>query len=253
MPAAALLFPFGLVLGSFVTVVAHRIPRGEDFARGRSRCPACRSEIAAYDNVPLLSWLMLRGRCRSCGERIPARYPATELGLAALFVGTVVVLGTDDPGRLALGLALCALLVAITLTDLDRRVIPNRIVVAGAAGGLALAAVTDPSGLPERLIAAAAAGGVLFAIALAYPHGMGGGDVKLAAVMGIYLGAAVAPALLIACAAGALAGVALMARQGTAARKSAVPFGPFLALGGIAALWFGDAIVQWYLTTFLGR
>jgi leader peptidase (prepilin peptidase)/N-methyltransferase len=250
--AAAALFPFGLVLGSFVTVVAHRIPRGQPFATGRSRCPGCGTQIAAYDNVPVLSWLLLRGHCRACHEPIPARYPLTELGLGALFAGTVLALGTGDAGQLAMGLVLCFVLVAITLTDLDRRVIPNKILAAAALSGLALAAATEPSGLPERLIAAAAAGGFLLAIAFAHPQGMGMGDVKLAAVMGLYLGSAVAPAMLVAFATGGLAGVAIMARSGASARKQAVPFGPFLALGGIAGLWFGDAIVSWYLTTFMG-
>jgi leader peptidase (prepilin peptidase)/N-methyltransferase len=131
-------------------------------------------------------------------------------------------------------------------------VIPNKILAAAALSGLALAAATEPSGLPERLIAAAAAGGFLFAIAFAHPQGMGMGDVKLAAVMGLYLSSAVAPAMLVAFATGGLAGVAIMARRGASARKQAVPFGPFLALGGIAGLWFGDAIVGWYLTTFMG-
>jgi leader peptidase (prepilin peptidase)/N-methyltransferase len=250
--AAAMLFPFGMVLGSFVTVVAHRIPRGQPFATGRSRCPGCGATIAAYDNVPVLSWLLLRGRCRACREAIPARYPLTELGLGALFAGTVLALGTGDPARLAMGLVLCFVLVAITLTDLDRRVIPNKILAAAAVGGLAFAAATEPSGLPERLAAAAAAGGFLFLIAFAYPRGMGMGDVKLAAVMGLYLGSAVAPAMLVGFATGGFFGIALMARMGSAARKQAVPFGPFLALGGVAGLWFGDAIVSWYLGTFMG-
>jgi leader peptidase (prepilin peptidase)/N-methyltransferase len=131
-------------------------------------------------------------------------------------------------------------------------VIPNRVLAVAAVAGLAIAAATDPAGLPERLIAAAAAGGFLLLVALAYPHGMGMGDVKLVAVMGLYLGSAVAPALLIGFAAGALAGLAMIARRGAAARKAAVPFGPFLALGGVVGLWFGDAMVQWYVERFFG-
>jgi leader peptidase (prepilin peptidase)/N-methyltransferase len=141
-------------------------------------------------------------------------------------------------------------LVAITLTDLEQRVIPNRIVVPAAVVGIAIAAVADPGSLPERLLAAAAAGGFLFIVALVYPRGMGMGDVKLVAMMGLYLGRAIAPAVLIGFAAGAIVGVAMMASQGSAARKRAVPFGPFLALGGIIGLWFGDSIVDWYLDTF---
>jgi leader peptidase (prepilin peptidase)/N-methyltransferase len=241
----------GLALGSFATVVAHRVPRGESIVGGRSRCPGCGAQVAAYDNVPVLSWLALRGQCRNCGERISPRYPLTELATAMLFAGTAVVLGTDDLGELGLGLALCALLVVITLTDLERRLIPNAVLLVGAAVAVALAAATDVASLPERFIAAVAAGGFLFCIALAYPRGMGMGDVKLAAVMGLFLGRDVAPALLVGFGAGALVGLAMMARKGTAARKEAIPFGPFLALGGIVGLWFGDAIVEWYLNTFL--
>jgi leader peptidase (prepilin peptidase)/N-methyltransferase len=241
----------GLALGSFATVVAHRVPRGESIVGGRSRCPGCGAQVAAYDNVPVLSWLALRGQCRNCGERISPRYPLTELATAALFTATALVLGTDDFGELALGLGLCALLVVITLTDLERRLIPNAVLLVGAVTAIALAAATDVSSLPERFAAAVAAGGFLFCIALAYPRGMGMGDVKLAAVMGLFLGRDVAPALLVGFGAGALVGLAMMARKGTAARKEAIPFGPFLALGGIVGLWFGDAIVDWYLNTFL--
>jgi leader peptidase (prepilin peptidase)/N-methyltransferase len=247
---AAIAFAGGLVLGSFVTVVAHRVPRRESIMGGRSRCPSCGATVAAYDNVPVVSWLVLRGRCRSCGERISLRYPLAELGLGALFAASVLVVGTDDAGELALALALCALLVAITLTDLEQRLIPNPVVLFGAALGVAIAAASDPGELPERLIAAAAAGGFLFLVALAYPRGMGMGDVKLVAMMGIYLGRAVAPALLVGFAAGALAGAYLLARHGAAARKRAVPFGPFLALGGVVGLWYGDEIVDWYVDTF---
>jgi leader peptidase (prepilin peptidase) / N-methyltransferase len=248
--AAILAVPTGMILGSFATVVAHRVPRGQSIVTGRSRCPRCGATIAAYDNVPVLSWLVLRGQCRRCGERISPRYPLTELAMAALFAATVLILGTDDVGELALGLALCAILVTVTLTDLERRVIPNAVLLVGALVGAGIAATSDPGSLPERALAAAGAGGLLFCVALAYPRGMGMGDVKLVAVMGLYLGRAVAPALLIGFAAGALVGLVLIARQGASARKQAIPFGPFLALGGIVGLWYGDAIVDWYLDTF---
>jgi leader peptidase (prepilin peptidase) / N-methyltransferase len=249
-PFLPLLSCAGLAIGSFATVVAHRVPRGESIATGRSRCPSCEATIAAYDNVPVLSWLVLRGHCRGCGERISPRYPLTELAMAALFAATLLILGTDDVGELALGLALCTVLVTVTLTDLERRVIPNTVLLVGALVGVGIAAATDPGSLPERALAAAAAGGFLFCVALAYPRGMGMGDVKLVAVMGLYLGRAVAPALLIGFAAGAVVGLVMIARQGAAARKQAIPFGPFLALGGIVGLWYGDAIVDWYLNTF---
>ncbi len=170
--------------------------------------------------------------------------------MATLYAATVLILGTDDAGELALGLTLCTLLVIVTLTDLERRVIPNAVLLAGAVIGVAIAAVSDPGDLVERGIAALAAGGFLFVVAVVYPRGMGMGDVKLVAMMGLYLGRAVAPAVLIGFAAGALVGLALIARQGAQARKQAVPFGPFLALGGILALWWGDSIVDWYLNTF---
>ena len=247
---AAVLFLAGTLIGSFVSVVAHRLPRGEQFVRGRSRCPACGVEIPPRDNVPLLSWLRLRGRCRSCGEPISARYPLTELGLGTLFAATALILGTDDVAELALGLVLCTLLVAITLTDLELRVIPNAIVLAGAVVAVAIAAATDLGSLDERVIAALAGGGALFLLVLAYPRGMGMGDAKLVAMMGLYLGRALAPAVLIGFAAGALVGVALIARRGPQARKQAVPFGPFLALGGVIGLWVGNEIVDWYVDEF---
>lgn len=240
----------GLAFGSFATVVAHRVPRGESFVAGRSECPRCGATITAQDNIPVISWLLLRGRCRHCGEPISSRYPLTELAMAVLFTGTVLILGTDDLGELALGLLFCALLVVITLTDLERRVIPNAVLVGGAVIALAIILATDPASLGTRAIAAAAAGGFLFLVALVYPRGMGMGDVKLAAVMGLYLGSSVAPALVIGFAAGAVVGLMLIARQGAAARKQAVPFGPFLALGGVVGLWFGSDIVNWYLSTF---
>lgn len=251
MPVPALLFPLGLILGSFVSAVAYRLPRGESFVGGRSRCTGCGQQIAAYDNVPVLSWLLLRGRCRGCGERISSRYPLAELGLGALYVGTYLALGDGDVGRLALGLVLCTLLVAITLTDLDLRVIPNKVVLAGGLLAVGIASATDPASLPERAIAAAAGGGVLLLVALAYPQGMGMGDVKLVAMLGLFLGRSVAPALLVGFGAGAAVGLAMIARQGAGARKQGIPFGPFLALGGVVGLWFGEAMVDWYSDRFL--
>jgi leader peptidase (prepilin peptidase)/N-methyltransferase len=249
--ASALLIAFvgGLLFGSFLTVVAYRVPRGESVAAGRSHCPRCGAQIAAHDNVPVVSWLVLRGRSRCCGERISVRYPLTELCLAVLWVATVAVLW-DDPTEVALGLVFTFTLLAVTLTDLDRRVIPNKILLASALACVAVAAIGDPSSLPERAIAAVAAGGVLFLVVLAYPKGMGLGDVKLTALMGLYLGRNVAPAVLVALLAGSLVGLAMIARQGPAARKQAIPFGPFLALGGLVGLLAGDQLVDLYLSTF---
>jgi leader peptidase (prepilin peptidase)/N-methyltransferase len=181
--------------------------------------------------------------------RISARYPLTELATGVLFAATVLVLWGDG-GEIAIGLVFVAALVAITLTDLERRIIPNRILAAAAIIGAVLIVATDPSSIPERAISAAAAGGALFLVALAYPRGMGLGDVKLAAMMGMFLGRNVAPAILVALLAGSVVGLAIIAREGSEARKRAIPFGPFLALGGIVGLLAGDSMVHWYLNTF---
>jgi leader peptidase (prepilin peptidase)/N-methyltransferase len=242
----AIAFLLGLVAGSFVTAVAHRVPRGLSIVGPRSQCPGCGSTIAAYDNVPILSWLLLRGRGRCCGAPIALRYPLTELGTGLLFAVTALVY-YDHPAEAAIGMVFVAMLAAITLTDLEQRIIPNKILLAGAILCVAIAAPTDPSGLPERLIAGVAAGGLLFGVALAYPQGMGLGDVKLTATMGLFLGRAVAPAVLAALLAGSIVGLALIARHGSEARKMAIPFGPFLALGGLVGLLAGDQLIDAYL------
>jgi leader peptidase (prepilin peptidase)/N-methyltransferase len=244
--AAAFAFLGGLLVGSFVTVVAHRVPEGESIVGPRSRCPVCGEQIAAFDNVPVLSWLALRGQARCCGASISPRYPLTELALGLLYATTTLVLW-GEPGEIALGMVFVTTLTAITLTDLERRIIPNKILLLASALGLAIAAATDAGSVPERLIAGAAAGGLLFLAALAYPRGMGLGDVKLAAVMGLFLGRSVGPAILVALLAGSVVGLAMIARDGAAARKRAIPFGPFLALGGVVGLLAGEELVDWYL------
>jgi leader peptidase (prepilin peptidase) / N-methyltransferase len=248
-PALAIAFVGGLIFGSFLTVVAHRVPRGESVVGGRSHCPHCGAQIAAYDNVPVVSWLLLRGRSRCCGAPISPRYPLTELALAVLWTATVAALW-DDPTEIALGLVFVFTLLAVTLTDLEHRLIPNKILLVAAVLGVAIAAIGDPSSLPERSIAAVAAGGVFFLVALAYPKGMGLGDVKLAALMGLYLGRNVAPAILVALVLGSVVGLTMIARQGAAARKQAIPFAPFLAVGGVVGLLAGDRLVDLYLSTF---
>jgi leader peptidase (prepilin peptidase) / N-methyltransferase len=249
-PIASFAFIGGMITGSFVGVVAHRVPQRRSIVGPRSECPACGNPIAAYDNVPVLSWLLLGGRCRSCRARIPARYPLVELAVGAAFAATAVVLH-EDPAELALGLVFVAVLAAVTLTDLERRVIPNAVLLAGALICIPLVALTDSASLVERAIAAAGAGGFMLALALAYPRGMGMGDVKLAALMGLYLGSAVVPALVIAAFSGTLVGLVLIASRGSGARKLAIPFGPFLALGSVVALLWGQQLIDWYLATFV--
>jgi leader peptidase (prepilin peptidase)/N-methyltransferase len=246
---AAIAFLGGLMVGSFITVVAHRVPRGESIVAPRSRCPGCGVQIAAYENVPVVSWTLLRGRARCCGAAISPRYPLTELALGVLYAATVLVLW-GDAGEIAIGLVFVTMLLAVTLTDLEQRIIPNKILIVAAVLAIVLAAATDLGSLPERLAAGAAAGGLLFLAALAYPRGMGLGDVKLAATMGLFLGRNVAPAILVALFAGSIVGLGMIARYGAAARKQAIPFGPFLALGGVVGLLAGDQIIDWYLSTF---
>jgi leader peptidase (prepilin peptidase)/N-methyltransferase len=245
---AVVLFAFlcGLVAGSFATAVAHRVPRGISILGPRSQCPACGAEIGARDNVPLFSWLALRGRARCCGARISPLYPLTELTVGLLFAAVVLVY-RHRPAEAAIGIVFVTMLAVVTLTDVERRIIPNKVLLVGVIICLAIAAPTDPAGLPERAIAAAGAGGLLFAAALAYPAGMGLGDVKLAATMGLFLGRAVAPAMLAALLFASLVGVALLLRHGSAARKMAIPFGPFLALGGVLGLLAGDSLIDLYL------
>jgi leader peptidase (prepilin peptidase) / N-methyltransferase len=236
----------GLAVGSFATAVAHRVPRGISIVFARSECPACGAQIAAYDNIPVLGWLLLRGRARCCGARLSLRYPLTELAVGALYAATVLVY-RHDAAEAAIGLVFVAMLAIVTLTDLEQRIIPNKVLIVGAVLCLAIAAPTDPAGLPERAIAAVGAGGVFFLVALAYPAGMGLGDVKLAATMGLFLGAAVAPAILMALLVGSVVGLVLIARHGADARKMAIPFGPFLALGGIVGLLVGNQLIDLYL------
>lgn len=237
---------FGAVIGSFLNVVAYRLPRSESLIRPASRCPGCGTSIKPYDNVPVIGWLLLGGRCRSCANPISSRYPLVELATAAL--AAAVVLLKHSAHDLALGLALVAVLVPIALIDLDHQIIPNKITLPAALVATALGAVLHPAGLAEQLIAGAAAGGFLLIFVLAYPRGMGMGDVKLAAVLGLFLGRYVAIAILAAVLVGTLVGGVVMARVGVSkGRKTKVPFGPFLALGGIIALLAGAPILHWYL------
>jgi leader peptidase (prepilin peptidase)/N-methyltransferase len=236
----------GAVFGSFLNVVAYRLPRKESVVLGSSHCPSCGQPIKPYDNVPIVSYLVLRGRCRKCAARISPRYPLVEALTAGLCVGAVLAHHTAT--GIALSVTLILLVVPAAAIDLEHRIIPNRITGAGALLALAIGLALDPGGEPERLIAAAGGGGFLLVAALAYPGGMGMGDVKLAGMMGLFLGRAVAPAILIALLSGVVAGVVVMASKGVkAGRKTAVPFGPFLALGALVAIYAGQALVDAYL------
>jgi leader peptidase (prepilin peptidase)/N-methyltransferase len=247
--AAVLAGVFGLLLGSFLNVVAYRLPRGESLAFPPSHCPTCETPIRPYDNVPVLSWLWLKGRCRACRGSISVRYPVVETATAVLLVAVVLAKGADRDAWL--GLVFVLLLVPVTLIDLDHRIIPNKLMLVGTVVSIAILLGTDPDSLTEHLIAAGAAGGFLLIAALAYPAGMGMGDVKLAGVMGLFLGRSVGPAMLVALVAGSVVGAAIIARKGaTEGRKTAIPFGPYLAFGGIVGLFAGDPIVEWYLDTF---
>jgi leader peptidase (prepilin peptidase) / N-methyltransferase len=237
------------VLGSFLNVVIHRLPRGESLVHPRSRCPHCGTQIAGYDNIPIVSWLLLRGRCRHCRAPISPRYPAVELITALLFAAVVLVRGFDDD--LILELPFVAALIALAGIDLDHKLLPNKIVYPLAAWGVVAVLIADRDDLVEHLVAGAGAFLFLFAAVLAYPRGMGMGDVKLAGAMGIYLGAAVIPAFLVAFLTGSVVGIAIIAREGADARKKALPFGVFLALGGIVGVLAGPELIDVYQTNFL--
>lgn len=250
--AFALVFAavMGAVVGSFLNVVAWRLPRGESLSHPPSRCPLCETPIKPYDNVPVLGWIWLRGKCRACKAPISPRYPIIEALTAALYAAVVAARWDDGP-QIALGIALVTLLVPMTLIDLEHRLIPNKLTLPFAVTALVIIMGFDSGFLVEALVAGAAAGGFFLVAALAKPGGMGMGDVKLAAVLGLYLGRAVAPAIFAALIAGVLVGGFVMARLGRAeGRKTAIPFGPFLALGALVGLFAGDDIVDSYRDRF---
>ena len=243
--AAVALAP-GLALGSFLNVVAARVPLRRSVVKPRSACMSCRTELAWYDNLPVLSYLLVRGRCRLCGARIGLLYPAVELATAVLVAACVLNFGLS--GRAAVAAFFCAALVAVTATDLTHRIVPNRIVVPATV--LVLAAQTALEPRAEWALAAIGASSFLFAAALAYPAGMGMGDVKLALLMGAVLGKAVAVALLSGMVFALVPSLFLLARHGSAARKMAIPFAPFLALGSVLALFAGAPLLHAYWALF---
>jgi len=242
--AAVALAP-GLALGSFLNVVAARVPLRRSIVRPPSACMSCAQEIRWYDNVPLVSWAFLRGRCRNCRVRIPFVYPAVELITAVLVAGCVLAFGLT--AEAAVAAFFCAVLVAVSAIDLEHRIIPNRIVLPATA--IVLVANTARDLSPEWALAGLGASGFLLAAALVYPAGMGMGDVKLALLMGAALGKTVSVGLMAGMLAAMIPGLILFARHGTKARKMGIPFGPFLAIGSVVALFWGHDILDAYLST----
>ena len=243
MALAAFALAPGLALGSFLNVVAARVPLRKSIVRPSSACMSCGAELSWRDNVPLLSYLLLRGRCRSCGSSISPLYPAVELGTALLVAGCVWKFGLS--AEAALAAFFCAALVAVSAIDLRHRIVPNRIVVPAAAIVLGAQTAIHPS--PEWAIGAVGAAGFLLVAALAYPAGMGMGDVKLALLLGAMLGRTVPVGMLLGMITALVPSAVLFARYGSKARKMGIPFAPFLALGALIALFAGHAILSGYL------
>lgn len=246
MPNAALaaiaIVP-GLAVGSFLNVVAARVPLRRSIVSPGSACMSCETALAWYDNVPLVSYLVLRGRCRHCGAVIPWRYPAVELATALLVAGCLLAFGWSGDALVAA--FFCAALVAVSATDFEHRIVPNRIVLPAAVLVLAAQSALHPS--PEWALGALGASGFLFVAALVYPAGMGMGDVKLALLLGAMLGRSVTVALMVGMLAALLPSLVLLARHGSRARKMAIPFAPFLAFGGVVALFAGERLLDAYL------
>ncbi|HLB62553.1 MAG TPA: prepilin peptidase [Actinomycetota bacterium] len=244
---------FGLLIGSFNSVLVHRIPRKESVVAPRSRCPVCGTQIRALDNVPVVSWVLLRGRCRACGERIGGLYPLLELATGALYVGAALRFDRLLPA--VLGAVLMGLMPAVGLIDLRHRIIPNLIVYPAFVGS-AVAIVLGDSldvgvDLIDGAIGLAAYGGAFFLIAIISPRGMGMGDVKLNALTGLVLGSIHLPSVGVAAGAGILLGGvgALIAMARGAGRRGAIPFGPFLAAGAVVGTLFGPDLADLYLRT----
>ena len=242
---AAVVFAPGLALGSFLNVVAARVPLRRSIVRPPSACMSCGEQINWYDNLPLISYVLLRGRCRHCQARIPLVYPGVELVTAVLVAGCVLAFGLT--AEAAIAAFFCAVLVAVSAIDLEHRIIPNRIVLPATVVVLVANTARDLS--PEWAIAALAASGFLLAAALVYPAGMGMGDVKLALLMGAALGRTVSAALMVGMLAAMVPSLVLFAKHGSKARKMGIPFGPFLAIGSVVALFWGHDLIDAYLST----
>jgi leader peptidase (prepilin peptidase) / N-methyltransferase len=246
LAAAGIVFLPALAIGSFLNVVAARVPLQRSVAAGRSACMSCGAAIAWYDNVPLVSWVVLRRRCRGCGAGISWVYPAVELATALLVAGCFWRFGVSWAA--AIGAFYVCVLVAISAIDLEHKIIPNRIVLPAALVVLAARTLVHPS--VEWFLAGLGASVFLLVAALAYPAGMGMGDVKLALLLGFAVGRSVPVALMLGMLSALVPSIVLLARHGAAGRKMAIPFGPFLALGGIVAYFWGDAVLDAYLGVF---
>lgn len=250
--AAGLAALFGLMFGSFLNVVVYRVPRKQSVVKPRSRCPSCDRELTALDNIPVLSWLILRGKCRTCGAPISPRYLVGEIGTAVLWALAAWRLGNRWWVAVLYG-ALFWVLLALSLIDLEHKILPNRIVYpATIAGVLAFAVAAFASDNPEflwrGLVGGAGAFAFFFIVALIAPAGMGMGDVKLSFLLGLALGfyagwQAVVVGFFAAFFAGAVVGIALMI-AGKAGCKSAVPFGPFMALGATVTVLWADPLLR---------
>jgi leader peptidase (prepilin peptidase)/N-methyltransferase len=243
---AAVAFVPGLAIGSFLNVVAARVPLKRSIVQPASACMHCGHELAWHDNVPVVSYLMLRGRCRGCGAKIGAVYPAVELLTALLVAASFLTYGWSGTSFVAA--FFCATLVTVSATDLSHRIVPNVVVLPATVVVLVAMTVLHPS--PEWVLGAFGASLFLFLAALAYPKGMGMGDVKLALLLGAMLGRTAPVALMVGMIAALVPSVVLLARHGSAARKMGIPFAPFLAFGGVVALFFGDDLLDAYLALF---
>ena len=243
---AAAAFAPGLAIGSFLNVVAARVPLKRSIVSPASACMSCGHELAWHENIPVFSYLVLRGRCKGCGTKIGVVYPLVELVTALLIAGSFLAFGFS--GKAFVASLFCATLVVISATDLSHRIVPNVIVLPVAAIVLVSMTILEPSA--EWALGAFGASFFLFLAVLAYPKGMGMGDVKLALLLGAMLGRTVPVALMLGMLAALVPSIVLFARHGTAARKMTIPFAPFLSLGGIVALFFGEEILDAYLSLF---
>jgi leader peptidase (prepilin peptidase) / N-methyltransferase len=240
---------FGLVVGSFLNVVIHRVPRRESVAWPASHCPHCGEPIRPLDNVPLLSYLLLRGRCRNCKEPISVRYPAAEAVTGFLFGVAAYEFGMSL--TLLAALVFIPVLIALAAIDLEHRLLPNAIVGPATLAGLALSVLADPGGWWQYPLSAVVMAGALLGLALVYPGGMGMGDVKMGGMLGAFLGPYAALAVFLGAMLGAIAGGLLMV-TGKVRRRSALPFGLFMALGGVISLFVGPELWELYLRTVWG-